>query len=78
MVSFILVLMKEINADILCMFSFIFLVSVIIPQFSHAQEDVQPINEKQREALNLFSQPESDSQLQVGSNYMKNDDEHEQ
>ena len=68
MLSFVLVLMNTINASILCMISFILLVSVIILQISHAQEDVQPINEKQREALNLFSKSQSDPQLQGGLN----------
>lgn len=37
---------------------FIFFVSVMIPQLTNAQEDVNKINQYQREALKLFSNPQ--------------------
>jgi hypothetical protein len=42
--------------------SFIFLLSVIIPQFANAQEDIPKINEKQKQALELFSNSQSQHQ----------------
>src|SRR5688500_8547121 len=58
--------MSKVNASIVYMLgSFIFLLSVIIPQFANAQEDIPKLNEKQKEALELFSN--SQSQIQQTS-----------
>src|SRR5918994_294293 len=55
--------MSKVNASIVYMLgSFIFLLSVIIPQFANAQEDIPKINEKQKEALELFSNSQSKHQ----------------
>src|SRR5918993_2031560 len=55
--------MSKVNASIIYMLgSFIFLLSVIIPQFANAQEDIPKINEKQKEALELFSNAQSQHQ----------------
>ena len=55
--------MSKVNASIFYMLgSFIFLLSVIIPQFANAQEDIPKINEKQKEALELFSNSQSKHQ----------------
>src|SRR5918993_329659 len=55
--------MSKVNASIIYMLgSFIFLLSVIIPQFANAQEDIPKINEKQKEALELFSNSQSKHQ----------------
>ena len=60
--------MSKVNATIVYMLtSFIFLVSVIIPQFVNAQEVVPKINEQQREALELFSKSQSLYQHQIGT-----------
>ena len=42
--------------------SFVFLVSMIIPQFANAQEDIPKINEPQKGALDLFSNYQSQQQ----------------
>ncbi|HYZ95192.1 MAG TPA: beta/gamma crystallin-related protein, partial [Nitrososphaeraceae archaeon] len=55
--------MSKVNASIVYMLgSFIFLLSVIIPQFANAQEDIPKINEKQKQALELFSNSQSQHQ----------------
>src|SRR5918993_1230170 len=55
--------MSKVNVSIVYMLgSFIFLLSVIIPQFANAQEDIPKINEKQKEALELFSNSQSKHQ----------------
>jgi hypothetical protein len=48
--------MSKITASIVCTLCLIFLVSVIIPQFANAQEDVTKIKEKQKEGLDLSNQ----------------------
>ena len=60
--------MNKVNASLLYMLgSFIFLVSMIIPQFANAQEDIPKINEHQKGALDLFSNYQSQQQQQQKS-----------
>src|SRR5688500_12965208 len=60
--------MSKVNATIVYMLtSFIFLVSVIIPQIVNAQEVVPKINEQQRKAVELFSNSESLNQQPSGT-----------
>ena len=55
--------MSKVNASIVYLLgSFIFLLSVIIPQFANAQEDIPKINDNQKEALELFSSSQSQHQ----------------
>ena len=67
---FILVflLMNKVNVSLFyTLGSFIFLVSMIIPQFTNAQEDIPKINEHQKGALKLFSNYQSQQQEQQKS-----------
>src|SRR5688500_15986882 len=63
-----LLLMNKVNASFYMLGSFIFLVSIIIPQFANAQEEISKINEQQKEALKLFfNSPSQPQQQQIST-----------